>query len=67
MACSRARVTRVTRVPRVTRGVTERHPQPHRLRLRARERASERRRRSSARVPVVRGETENGDDARDAQ
>ena len=43
------------RVTRVTRGVTDRHPQPHRLRLRARERASERRRRSSARVPVVRG------------
>ena len=50
MTFTRARVTRVTR------GVTERHPQPHRLRLRARERASERRRRSSARgVPVVRG------------
>ena len=62
MTCTRARVTHVTRV---TRGVTERHLP--RQRHTARTRASERRRRSSARVPVVRGGTENGDDARDAR
>ena len=50
MTYMRARVTRVTRV---MRDVTERHL--HRQRHTARARASEHRRRSSARVPVVRG------------